>query len=391
MYRPGVFPSPDVIRPTDLPLSKSHPHPLDGTVRRLTKEDDGEEKRRYVDSEGRTLVGSTSLLDDVIFPRFDAVKIIEKMRENVDRFESGQYAGMTNVEISLKWAREGEEAANLGSAFHDRVELYYETGGDMWRTGEQTRELEIERAKFASFESFRIAREWTIWRVEMKITAEGVGGMVDALFKNSQGKFVVVDWKRSKKINKDGFRGERVPAGVMKGLANSNGAKYNMQISMYAYMLRLRYGFPIANEGYIVSIHPNYDSYEIFRVEIDWKRAQALLEHANVPGTKERIWGREDEKEKYRADLEEAEKCAIDGATFEPDPEPEPKPELESKSKAKAKKPHYHTDALFKMVSQGPQKRKRAIGSKDNETLADEIIEDNEKNTKQDPPEVVDV
>jgi hypothetical protein len=86
-------------------------------IKRVTKEKDGEEKRRYVHPSG-DLIGSTSLLED-LFPEFNADVVLAKMRSRPS-WATGKYNGLENWEIKLAWARNGENCANLGSAMHDR-------------------------------------------------------------------------------------------------------------------------------------------------------------------------------------------------------------------------------------------------------------------------------
>jgi ribonuclease HI len=239
-----------------------------------------------------------------------------------------------------------------------RIEDYYNTGEDMWRKGERSSEMEVERVKFASFEAFRLSKGWTIHRVEWIIYDEEhlVGGMVDALFRNPQGQYVVVDWKRCKEIKmKNPW--EKATFGPAKGMDSCNYSKYSLQISLYAYILRTKYGMDIASEGYIVSIHPNYESFLSFKVSVDWDRSRDILLHAMSPGTKARIEGKENAKIEERKELEELERISMDDASFEPppappEPEPEPEPEF-AKENGKAG-PRERTDAFANMFKQAP-------------------------------------
>ena len=75
-----------------------------------------------------------------------------------------------------------------------------------------------------------------IFRTELNVySAElNVAGQIDALFVDAEGRFVIVDWKRSARIVFDGTR-EMLPP--LDHLPDCNGSHYSLQLNLYRYML----------------------------------------------------------------------------------------------------------------------------------------------------------
>ncbi len=73
--------------------------------------------------------------------------------------------------------------------------------------GEQTPILGIENVNkgytthlrnFEDFEEDRIKNNWKVLGVEKRIVSKGLKGFIDAIFRDSDGKIIVVDWKTGK-------------------------------------------------------------------------------------------------------------------------------------------------------------------------------------------------
>ena len=89
--------------------------------------------------------------------------------------------------------------------------------------------------------------------------------MVDALFKKpNKDEYLIVDWKRSKKIVVDGHPkkyGFGYALSELNHLDNSSYYKYALQQNIYKYILeRPPYNMPISSMNLIV-LHENYDDY----------------------------------------------------------------------------------------------------------------------------------
>ena len=83
-----------------------------------------------------------------------------------------------------------------------------------------------------------------IFRTELNVySAElNVAGQVDALFVDSEGFFVILDWKRSARISFDSNR-EMLPP--LDHLPDCNGFHYAIQLNLYRFMLEAQ-GFRVS-------------------------------------------------------------------------------------------------------------------------------------------------
>lgn len=287
-----AFPLADVAN-RERRLHTVNTHPRDSRIERVVyKDKDGNDKRRYL-LDGKTeLIGSTTLLGD-LFPEFDADAVLAKMRSRPS-WSYGKYAGLTDARVKLLWSDIATTASDAGSRMHDRIEHYYDLGLDSWGVAEgedSLADLSVEKAKFVAFERFRLEKGWKAFRAEWIIFDEvhGVGGMVDAVFVDPDGKHVVVDWKRSKELKTTNPWEPPVASGPAKGMPNCNFAHYQLQVSMYSWILESLYGLKMSETAYVVSIHPNFASFDARPVSVDRPRVIELLGHATVPSTVARI------------------------------------------------------------------------------------------------------
>lgn len=117
----------------------------------------------------------------------------------------------------------------------------------------------------ASFEKWRKYRsdfipirvEWSIYSLK-----HGIAGQIDALFKRkSDGKFVMVDWKRVKCCLSDEkiFKYGNHP---FEDIPDTKLGKYTIQLNVYAFILRKFYGIDVGDNMIIVQITPNDDFIE---------------------------------------------------------------------------------------------------------------------------------
>jgi hypothetical protein len=88
------------------------------------------------------------------------------------------------------------------------------------------------------------------------------------------GEYIIVDWKRSKKIRKEPFKGKK-GTGIFLHLDDCNFIHYSLQLNTYRHFLELHYGKRV-KEMHIAVFHPNNDNYLQFPVERMEKEVQDL-------------------------------------------------------------------------------------------------------------------
>ena len=160
--------------------------------------------------------------------------------------------GMTPQEVKDMWEKKGEEARNLGTQLHEKIERHYMGYSN---TSDATYRL------FEKFtETYRLKPYRTEWAIYDEET--GVAGTLD--FLNFQdGVFTIFDWKRSNKIivcgqpekyNRWGKRAFNPIAHVH----DTTYWHYALQVSIYRYILEKNYGINISNSKLAV-FHPDYN------------------------------------------------------------------------------------------------------------------------------------
>ena len=99
----------------------------------------------------------------------------------------------------------------------------------------------------------------------MKIFDEisGIAGTIDMIFKDENGKLVLFDWKRSKKISKYNIFNKYSTSDFMKHIPDTNYWHYSLQLHAYRYILSKHYfkDTDISKDMHIVVFHPNNKNY----------------------------------------------------------------------------------------------------------------------------------
>ena len=126
---------------------------------------------------------------------------------------------------------------------------------------------------FLNFEKEKIIPKGLIFtEAEKKIyyPKYNVAGTVDCLFKNSDGNYVMVDWKRSKKLivkgtNQPDKRGFQIEIEGLTNLSNCSYYRYCIQQNMYKYILEKEYNITIS-EMILAVLHENYPNYHTIKL-----------------------------------------------------------------------------------------------------------------------------
>ena len=156
----------------------------------------------------------------------------------------------TKAAILAGWKAFGAEMANMGTQAHLDIEL--------WQDGEPVDQTSDHMRLFLSWattcpEVLRPYRtEWEVFGEE-----ENIAGSIDAVFRDDRGGFVIVDWKRTKELEKEcrSFRGRRMGP-PLAHLEDCKGVKYALQLNLYRFILEKYYGMRI-HRLLLVCVHPD--------------------------------------------------------------------------------------------------------------------------------------
>lgn len=158
----------------------------------------------------------------------------------------------TDAEIKQLWEENRVDGSNRGTEAHLQMEL--------WLNSEPCREEEDEVANGLRFVREQLAplgvcayrTEW-----EIHADAEGIAGSIDFVGRLPSGSLVIVDWKRCGKLRDDVVAGfKRFMDAPLGHLDDCSGAKYTLQLSIYAWILEAYYGETVEGLA-LCSLHPN--------------------------------------------------------------------------------------------------------------------------------------
>jgi hypothetical protein len=212
-------------------------------------EDETHKYHHAKDATGNAEYISVTTIIDRFFP-FDMDRFIETKAKREER---------TEKDVLDEFLKNRDEAAEKGTFMHEQIEFFLK--------GEPYDGNSKEFSMFKQFyEEIVVAKGFEFVEAEKKILLEefNVAGTVDALFKKpNKEEYLIVDWKRSKKLVVDGHPktyGFGSASSELSHVDNSSYYKYALQQNIYKYILETKYDMPISSMNLIV-LHENYDEY----------------------------------------------------------------------------------------------------------------------------------
>lgn len=175
------------------------------------------------------------------------------------------------AQIQKKWQKDGEDSCSAGKAMHACIEalLNKEMGYLSHQAYLSPSSEEIRQ--YLEWKQCGFGKDLTPVRSELSLvhlTGGGekedkqkravLAGQADALFRDQEGRFVLVDWKRVKDpIDPNGkiFRYGK-EADLAASVPDRSFDKYSLQLAMYAEMLK-ESGINVDERRFIVRFHPN--------------------------------------------------------------------------------------------------------------------------------------
>ena len=203
------------------------------------------------------------------FGHFDADATIKKMMSGPNWIKS-KYYGKTAEEIKEGWASSGAEASAAGTRMHLDIEHYYNSSelsvasmarDDAWvpnESPEWNMFMAYEEKIGSKMKPYRT--EWLVFNEEFK-----VAGSIDMLYKKSDGKYAIYDWKRAKEIKTE----NRYQSGLgpLMHLPDTNYWHYSMQLNVYRMILKQKYDIDV-DELALVILHPINPNWRVIKINI---------------------------------------------------------------------------------------------------------------------------
>lgn len=227
-----------------------------------------EETHKYInakDETGNAEYISVTTLIERFFP-FDLKRFIEK--KVVDE-------GRTEEDVLNEYLMIRDEAAEKGTFLHNQIENFL-----------QGNEFDSDSKEFKMFLHFYDKeikrRNITFFDAEKRIYSEkyNVAGTIDCLFKkNDKDEYIMLDWKRSKKLVIDGrprVFGFGYALSELSNLDNSSYYKYCLQQNIYKYIVENEFSIKISSMKLVV-LHEDYTNYHVVNVPDMLKETLVIL------------------------------------------------------------------------------------------------------------------
>lgn len=226
--------------------------------------------RYYVDERTDIVYTSATTLANECFKPFDADKGVAAMMRS-SKWKPGHYAwGLSADEIKALWNRNGQLAAQQGTALHERIEWFYNhpdhaevqpTHASLWPHFRP----DPEDAAWDHFGAFvRDHPEMVPYRTEWRIFDETtrVSGSVDMVFLHPEdGSISIYDWKRTQSIPETNAFHEFAIHPLLGHLPDTKFWHYALQLNIYRVVLEKHYGVRV-RDLCLVRLHPTSISYE---------------------------------------------------------------------------------------------------------------------------------
>ena len=221
------------------------------------------------DETGNAEYISVTTLIDRFFP-FDLDRFVQRKSEK---------EGKSEDEVLEEFERSRDEAAKKGTILHEQIERFLKDD-----------DYDDSSKEFLLFQKFYneviMTKGFEYYDAEKRILLKdyNIAGTVDALFKKPRSdEFLIVDWKRSKKLLIDG-RPKKYGYGYalsdLGHLDNSSYYKYALQQNIYKYILENQYGLKVSSMNLIV-LHDLFDNYYRISLENMHEEVKVILNSIN--------------------------------------------------------------------------------------------------------------
>lgn len=197
---------------------------------------------------------------------FDADNVIPIMMQKSNfKTKHPELLNMSVDQIKAFWAKNGKDAADLGTIMHRQIELFYNCASE-----DDVKQPTPEYEFFLDWhQSIPVKKRWTPFRTEWRIWCQELQltGTIDMIFVPDLSKpneIIIYDWKRSKDISKDGF-GRKMKKPFHK-FPDSNFYHYSLQLNMYKYLIEKHYGFKVVGM-FLGVFFPKNGKYQIEEIE----------------------------------------------------------------------------------------------------------------------------
>ena len=223
------------------------------------------------------LTYSVTELIGLFSEKFDSDAAIQLMK-NGSRWPRPEYTMRngtiwTDHQIKQFWDAMAMFARNRGSWMHYNIERY-------WNGLTPANEVP-EIGMFYKFQEEVLQKnDISPWRTEWRICdpSLSLAGSVDFVGRKLDGTFVLVDWKRTKRLATTQRGRSKKMKAPLDHLDDTELSKYSLQLNVYRYILQKHYGITVSSM--ILGVfHPTFTEYSSIEVPVLEKETLNLLDH----------------------------------------------------------------------------------------------------------------
>lgn len=232
------------------------------------------EEGHIYDIDGNRDFTSVTTLISQHHDKFDADKIIKKMRPKIAKDPNHKYAGKTDEQIKKEWNESGKLAATLGTKMHYNIECFYNS----LPMPDENAMIELYHHFKEFHEKVIIPKGYKAYRTEWFVFDEilKLAGSIDMIYqdKDDPDLLHIYDWKRTKGIEEmNKFNNMLPPVGH---LPDSNFWHYSLQLNIYRYILMYKYKKKVGSM-YLVVLHENNDNFQLKEVPRLEREVQEIM------------------------------------------------------------------------------------------------------------------
>mmetsp|Transcript_4596 Transcript_4596/g.7783 ORF Transcript_4596/g.7783 Transcript_4596/m.7783 type:complete len:326 (-) Transcript_4596:1371-2348(-) len=241
-----------------LVLQTKNPHEMDAHITY-----NGDSHQYYFD--GRLLDSTCTGLVSQFFEKFDADLVITKMMQGNNwprkEYEYPNGQPYTADQIKQQWSRSSEYSMNYGTWLHYNIERYFNGMKPSEKLPEMSQFYEFEKLWIQNYDIAPLRTEWQI-----ALPERSLGGTVDFVGQKADGSYVIMDWKRSLKLEKNLTNlFNKKALHPLEHIDDCEGTKYFLQLNLYKHILEEKYNIKVSSMV-LASFHAKLDHY--FAVEV---------------------------------------------------------------------------------------------------------------------------
>ena len=238
-------------------------------------------------ADGKTPLRSVSEVIAALFAPFDAASAARRKAD---------LEGLDPQVFLDRWAHAGAQARDAGTLLHAQIERdllglpVAATAPFHFASPTLVDDAPLDvSAELALYARFRAETPLVPYRTEWRIFDEDLrlAGTVDLLSLDPGGRFVIYDWKRSRKLVDDAGRPVtanpwQCASPPISFLPDTPFNHYLIQQNLYAYILATRYDIHVA-ALHLVVLHPAYRAPLVLRVPFHHTLVRNLAEALSAP------------------------------------------------------------------------------------------------------------